>query len=100
MTVHRSSDVVTLMVHARIKPGARETGVSVGDNATLSVSVKSPPVEGRANAEAVTLIASAFGVPRSRVALVRGARSRIKQFRITDPDTAPPGFAPRRRDKV
>lgn len=88
-----------MAIRAIIKPGSRKAGIT-SDGETLRVAVKSPPADGRANTEAVALIADAFGVPKSRVALVRGARSRIKQFQITDPDTVPPGFAPRRRDEV
>jgi uncharacterized protein (TIGR00251 family) len=81
----------TLTVRVTLKPNARDPGV-VSDGLGLRVNVKSPPIDGRANAEAAALIASAFGVPKSRVVLARGARSRTKQFRITDPATMPAGF--------
>lgn len=83
----------SLTVHAIIKPASRRPGITrQGD--TLRIAVNSPPIEGRANAEAVATLASAFGVPKSRVELLRGARSRIKKFRIVDPTTAPDGFDP------
>lgn len=88
------ADGNTLTVHAIIKPASRRPSIT-GEGDTVHVAVKSPPIEGRANLEAAALIADAFGVPKSRVELVRGARSRIKQFRIVDPTTAPKGFDPR-----
>jgi len=88
-----------LTVRAIIKPGSRKAGIT-SDGDTLRVAVKSPPIKDHANAEAAELIAGAFGVPKRRVALVRGARSRIKRFRITDPATVPPGFALSLRDEV
>jgi len=85
------ADEHTLTVHAVIKPASRRPSIT-GEGDTVRVAVKSPPIESRANLEAAALIAGAFGVPKSRVELVRGARSRIKQFRIVDPTTTPKGF--------
>ena len=87
----RAPSAAKLSIRVILKPNAREAAV-VGDGPSLRVSVKSPPVDGRANAEAAALIARAFGVPRSRVVLARGARGRTKQFEITDPETLPAGF--------
>lgn len=90
MAKHAAS-VSTLTVRVTLKPNAHEAAV-IGDGPALRVSVKSPPVDGRANAEAAALIARAFGVPKSRVMLTRGARSRTKQFAIVNPEKAPAGF--------
>lgn len=93
------ADGDSLTVHAIIKPASRHAGIT-GEGGTLRIAVKSPPIEGRANVEAAALIADAFGVPKGRVELVRGARSRIKQFRIVGPTTAPKGFESRRSRDV
>lgn len=85
-------DEAMLTVRVVLKPNAREAAVRT-DGTTLRVSVKSPPVEGRANAEATALIARAFGVPRSSVRLVRGARGRQKRFEVHGPARLPAGFA-------
>jgi uncharacterized protein (TIGR00251 family) len=80
-----------LIVRSIIKPSSRRAAIVV-DGEILRISVKSPPKEGRANAEAIELVARAFGVPKSRVELLRGLRSRYKQFRITDPAETPAGL--------
>jgi uncharacterized protein (TIGR00251 family) len=82
----------TLTVRVELKPGARTAGLA-GDGAILRVKVKAPPIDGRANAEAIELIAHAFGVSKSRVALASGARSRIKRFRIDGPTRYPEGYS-------
>lgn len=87
----RAASLTTLTVRVTLKPNAREAAV-IGDGLALRVNVKSPPTDGRANAEAAALIARAFGVPKSRVMLARGTRSRTKQFEIMDPVTTPAGF--------
>lgn len=46
------------------------------------VSVKEPPVEGRANMAVCRLLAEYFDVPNTLVCLVSGASSKIKVFEI------------------
>jgi uncharacterized protein YggU (UPF0235/DUF167 family) len=46
------------------------------------VRVTEPPLEGRANAALVKLIARRAGVAKGRVSIVRGARSRDKLVRV------------------
>lgn len=48
----------------------------------LKIRVRAAPTDGSANAAVVDLLSAKLGVPRSRVALVRGAASRVKWFRI------------------
>jgi uncharacterized protein len=48
----------------------------------LAVRVRVPPEDGAANAALIALLAKAFTVPRSAVALSAGATARIKQVRI------------------
>ncbi len=48
----------------------------------LRVSVAAAPVDGQANAALCKLIAKRAGVPRTRVTIVRGERSRDKVVRI------------------
>jgi len=93
MPRQRSAATNMLTVRVALKPNARSAEV-IGDGPSLLVRVKAPPVDGRANAEAIALLAAAFGVPKNRVELAGGAASRRKRFRITDPATLPPGFQP------
>lgn len=84
--MRRGPIVLTLVVE--LKPNARRAGVA-SDGDALRLSVKSPPIDGRANAEAAAELARLFGVPKSRVALVHGARGRRKRFAITEPGVVP-----------
>ncbi|MGH2703989.1 MAG: DUF167 domain-containing protein [Actinomycetota bacterium] len=49
----------------------------------LKVRVRAPALEGRANDAVLTLLAAGLGVPRARVRLEAGARSRMKRVRVT-----------------
>jgi hypothetical protein len=62
----------------KVKPNARDASLSEGDDGTWVATVKSPPVEGKANEELCRLVAERFGVARGRVKLQSGSRSRIK----------------------
>ena len=48
----------------------------------LKARVAAPPVEGRANAALIALIAKALGRPRSAVRIASGDTARIKQLEI------------------
>lgn len=63
----------------RVKPKAR--AVRVGGawaDGSLLVEVQAAAVDGKANAAVVAALADAFGVARSAVTIVTGARSRTK----------------------
>lgn len=68
----------------QVKPGSRKGPlVETGADGTLTVYVREPAVEGKANQAVLRLLAEHFGVPRSRVRLISGATARLKRFRIT-----------------
>ena len=81
------------MLALHVQPGAKRTEVAGvhgdGTQARLKIRLAAPPVDGKANAELVRFLAEAFGVPRSRVTLVRGATSRQKTVRIASPTRRP-----------
>jgi uncharacterized protein (TIGR00251 family) len=65
-----------------VQPGAaREEIVGERDGA-LVVRLTAPPAEGRANEALCRLLARRLGVAKTRVAVVRGARSRDKVVRV------------------
>jgi uncharacterized protein (TIGR00251 family) len=74
-------DAVVLRVH--VQPGAGRSAVVGRHGTSLKVRVAAPPVDGRANTAATTLLAETLGVKKDEVKLVSGQRSRLKRFRIT-----------------
>ena len=85
-------DSMKLSFQALIKTSARRAEVVV-EESLLRISVKARPVDGRANSEAIKLIARTFSVPQKSVELVRGARSRQKFFRVAVPGSVPEKLA-------
>jgi uncharacterized protein YggU (UPF0235/DUF167 family) len=62
-----------------VKPGASATHVSLADG-VVSVRVKEPAREGKANEACRKALANALGVAPSTVKLLRGTKSRLKVF--------------------
>lgn len=71
---------ITFDVLVTPRASREKIGPVKGDR--LKVAVTSPPVDGEANAAVVACLAKALGVPRARVAIVRGDSSRRKTVRV------------------
>ncbi len=72
----------------RVVPRARRTEVAGERGGAVLIRVAAPPVDGKANEAVRRLIARRAGVPRSAVAVVRGAAGRDKVVRIDGLDAA------------
>jgi len=70
------------LLHVRVQPRARRNEVVGWQGGALRVRVTAVPEAGEANHAVGRLLADALGVAPSRVALIRGATSRDKSFRI------------------
>jgi len=73
--------VKTLQV--KVKPNARTSSLDEADGVWLA-QLKSPPVDGKANAELIALIAEKFGCRKAQVTIKAGAGGRMKLVRIDD----------------
>ncbi len=65
----------------RVTPGARSESLEIAGGRLLA-KVRARATDGEANAAVLALLAKALGLPPSRLALLRGATSREKLFRI------------------
>lgn len=72
----------TLLV--KVKPNARNAALVPQADGSWLASVKSPPVDGRANEELKALIAHHFGCRKSQVTIKSGAGARVKSVVIAD----------------
>jgi uncharacterized protein (TIGR00251 family) len=67
-----------------VKPNARSVGVEEQPDGTFVVRVKAPPVDGKANAELIAVVAEHFGVRKAQVSIKSGASGRMKLVQIND----------------
>ena len=66
----------------RVQPGARRSALLGPYGDRLRLAVKAPPVDGRANAEVIKVIADLVGVSRRSVSLSAGHGGRDKRVTI------------------
>ena len=72
-----------MKISVKIKPNSRHREeVVVNDDDSLTIYIKAPAIEGRANLAAAKLLAKHYGVAPSKVKLVRGATSKYKVFEV------------------
>lgn len=68
-----------------MKPGARVSGFEQAEDGTWMARLKAAPIDGKANAELIALIARHFGCRKSAVSIKSGASGRSKLVRIEHP---------------
>lgn len=71
-------------IPVNVKPNARESVLEQGADGTWTARLKAPPVDGKANAELIALMARHFGCPKSAVTIKSGAAGRRKWVCIAD----------------
>lgn len=66
----------------KVKPNARSSSLIQAADGTWVATLKSPPVDGKANAELIALLAAHFGCPKAAVSIKSGAGGRMKLVRL------------------
>jgi uncharacterized protein (TIGR00251 family) len=72
------------IIELKVKPGARVSQLTRQPDGSWLAQLKSPPVDGKANAELIALVAGEFGVRRAQVSIRAGASGRRKLVKIED----------------
>jgi uncharacterized protein (TIGR00251 family) len=65
-------------IRLKVKPGSRVEELTELDDGTWLARVKAPPVDGKANAAVIGLVARHFGLRKSQVSIKSGASARMK----------------------
>ena len=68
----------------KAKPNARAASLTQQADGTWLAQLKSPPVDGKANAELIALVAGQFGCRKAQVSIKSGGGSRLKRVEIPD----------------
>jgi uncharacterized protein (TIGR00251 family) len=71
-----------LVLQIKVKPRARESSLQHLEDGTFLASLKSPPVDGKANAELIALVSKHFKVAKSAISIKSGAGARMKLVAI------------------
>ena len=68
----------------RLQPRAHRDEVVGERDGVIVIRVIAPPVDGKANAELIALVAERFGCRKNQVTIKAGAGGRMKLVRIDD----------------
>lgn len=73
------------IIQVKVSPRARASSLTQAADGTWVAKLKSPPVDGKANAELIGLVAEQFGCSKAQVSIKVGASGRIKLVRVDVP---------------
>lgn len=72
------------IIQVKAKPNARTSQLVREPDGTYLAQIKASPVDGKANAELVSLVAKYFKVAKSSVVIKTGASARMKLVSLPD----------------
>jgi uncharacterized protein YggU (UPF0235/DUF167 family) len=68
----------------KVRPGSREESLTEQPDGSWIARVKAQPVDGKANAALIALIAAHFGLRKSQVSIKSGAGGRMKLVQLEE----------------
>ncbi|HEY9648087.1 MAG TPA: DUF167 domain-containing protein [Chroococcidiopsis sp.] len=74
--------MATKILRVKVKTNAKTQSIQRMDEGGLLVHLKSPPVDGKANAELIQLLAQEFNLARASIRIKSGLSSRHKLVEI------------------
>ncbi|MBK4731785.1 DUF167 domain-containing protein [Oxynema sp. CENA135] len=72
------------LIKVKVKPNSKQQKIDREADGSLTIRLKSPPIEGKANDELIKLLAKTFKVPKSAITIKSGATSRNKLVELPD----------------
>lgn len=66
----------------KVKPNSKQQKIEEQPDGSLSVHLKSPPIDGKANEELIKLLSEKFDVAKSHIRIKSGLSSRQKLVEI------------------
>ncbi|HHK60813.1 MAG TPA: DUF167 domain-containing protein [Desulfobacterales bacterium] len=80
-----AADGATVFLTVHVQPRAAKARIAGLHGKALKVAVTSPPVDDKANKALIALLADLLDLPKSRLRLASGHRSRTKRLLIEAP---------------
>ncbi len=66
----------------KVKPNSKRQSIEEQPDGSLTVHLKSPPVDGKANEELIALLAERYNVSKSKISIKSGLASKNKLIEI------------------
>ena len=71
-----------VLLLVKVKPNARASSLQQAPDGTWQAQLKSPPVDGKANEELISLVAAHFQCRKAAVVIKAGASGRTKRVKV------------------
>ena len=72
------------ILRVKVKPNSKQQSIQMAEDGSLVITLKSPPMEGKANEELIKLLAKELNVTKSKIQIRSGLSSRQKLIEIED----------------
>ncbi|WP_017295149.1 DUF167 family protein [Geminocystis herdmanii] len=73
-----------MKITVKVKPNSSQSKITQNSEGIWIINLKSPPVDGKANEELISLLAKQFKVKKSQVIIKLGLSSKNKVIEIID----------------
>jgi uncharacterized protein len=73
------------IIQVKVKPSSRASELEELKDGSFYATLKSAPVDGKANAELIALVAKHFKLPKAAVAIKSGVGARTKLVTVAQP---------------
>lgn len=67
-----------IVIQVKVKPNSRRSTLEQSEAGTWVAQLKAPPIDGKANDELISLVATRFQCRKCAVSIKRGASGRMK----------------------
>lgn len=71
-------------IEIKLKPGSRSTQVVYNQENEFIIKIREKPVDGSANKAMIELLAKILNIPKSKIRLIKGQKSKTKVVIIDD----------------
>jgi uncharacterized protein (TIGR00251 family) len=72
-----------IILNVLIQPKASKAEIVGPQGESLKIRLTSPPVEGAANEECRSLLSKVLKIPKKKIDIIRGLKSRTKKLRLS-----------------
>jgi len=69
--------------HIIVKPNSKVASIQQGMDGTMLVSVKAPPLEGKANKAVIELLSKHLSIPKTNINIIKGHKAKYKTVEIS-----------------
>lgn len=70
------------ILRVKVKPNSKQQSIEEEADGSFKISLKSPPVDGKANQELINLLAKKFNVKKSEITIKSGLSSKNKLIEL------------------